>query len=135
MRIAVLGLGSIGQRFAEVFVDLGYRVNGWARSSHRLPGVDCYHGRDQLATCLAPSDYVVCILPETRETRDIIDARTLGMMKRGAYFINVGRGGLVVEEDLLAALEAGSSREPRSTSSRRSRCRPGVPCGRIRRSW
>lgn len=107
VRIAVLGLGSIGQRFAEVFVDLGYRVNGWARSSHRLPGVDCYHGRDQLAACLAPCDYVVCILPETRETRDIIDARTLGMMKRGAYFINVGRGGLVVEEDLLAALESG----------------------------
>jgi len=107
VRIAILGLGSIGQRFAEVFVDLGYRVSGWARSPHQLPGVDCYHGRDQLGACLAPCDYVVCILPETKETRDIIDARTLSLMKRGAYFISVGRGGLVVEDDLLAALDSG----------------------------
>ncbi len=107
VRIAVLGLGSIGQRFAEVFVNLGYKVNGWARSPHQLPGIDCHHGRDQLAGCLAPCDYVVCILPETTETRDIIDAKTLASMKRGAYFINVGRGRLVVEEDLLAALDSG----------------------------
>jgi glyoxylate/hydroxypyruvate reductase A len=133
--IAVLGLGSIGQRLAEVFVDLGYRVNGWARSSHRLPGVDCYHGRDQLAACLAPCDYVVCILPETSDTRDIIDARTLGMMKRGAYFINVGRGGLVARRTSWRRSNPGSSRVPRSTSSGRSRCPPGVPCGRTRRSW
>jgi glyoxylate/hydroxypyruvate reductase A len=106
-RIAILGLGSIGQRVAEVFVDLGYKVSGWARSPHELPGVDAYHGRDQLAPCLEPADYVVCILPETSETRDIIDARTLGLMKRGAYFINVGRGRLVVEEDLLDALDSG----------------------------
>ena len=107
VRIAILGLGSIGQRFAEVFVGLGYKVSGWARSPHRLPGVDCYHGREQLGPCLADSDYVVCVLPETRETRDIIDARTLALMKRGAYFVNVGRGPLVVEEDLLAALDSG----------------------------
>jgi glyoxylate/hydroxypyruvate reductase A len=107
VRIAILGLGSIGQRLAEVFVDLGYKVSGWARSPHQLPGVDAYHGRDQLAACLEPADYVVCILPETSETRDIIDARTLGLMKRGAYFINVGRGRLVVEEDLLDALDSG----------------------------
>jgi glyoxylate/hydroxypyruvate reductase A len=107
VRIAVLGLGSIGQRFAEVFANLGYKVNGWARSPHELPGIDCYHGRDQLAGCLTPCDYVVCILPETAKTRDIIDARTLASMKRGAYFINVGRGRLVVEEDLLAALDSG----------------------------
>jgi glyoxylate/hydroxypyruvate reductase len=107
VRIAVLGLGSIGQRFAEVFVNLGYKVNGWSRGPYQLPGIACYHGRDQLAGCLSPCDYVVCILPETTETRDIIDAKTLASMKRGAYFINVGRGRSVVEEDLLAALDSG----------------------------
>jgi glyoxylate/hydroxypyruvate reductase A len=107
VRVAVLGLGSIGQRLAEVFASLGYRVNGWSRGPHDLPGVSCYHGRDQLAACLALCDYVVCVLPETIETRDIIDAGTLGLMKRGACFINVGRGRLVVESDLLAALDSG----------------------------
>lgn len=72
-----------------------------------MRGVACYHGRDQLAACLALCDYVVCVLPETSETRDLIDAGTLSRMKRGAYFINVGRGRLVVESDLLAALESG----------------------------
>ena len=105
--VAVLGLGAIGQRVAEIFVNLGYQVNGWARSPHQIRGVDRYHGRDQLAACLASCDYVVCILPETVETRDIIDARTFAAMKRGTYFINVGRGRLVVEEDLLAALDSG----------------------------
>jgi glyoxylate/hydroxypyruvate reductase A len=107
VRVAVLGLGSIGQRLAETFVGLGYQVQGWARGPHDLPGVACYHGRDQLAACLAPCDYVVCVLPETSETHDIINAETLALMKRGAYFINVGRGRLVVEADLLAALDSG----------------------------
>jgi glyoxylate/hydroxypyruvate reductase A len=107
VRVAVLGLGSIGQRLAEVFASLGYQVNGWSRGPHELPGITCYHGHDQLATCLAPCDYVVCVLPETHETRNIIDARALALMKRGAYFINVGRGRLVVDSDLLAALDSG----------------------------
>src|SRR5262249_52361239 len=59
VRVAVLGLGSIGQRFAEAFVSLGYRVNGWSRGPHDLPGVACYHGRDQLGDCLATCDYIV----------------------------------------------------------------------------
>jgi len=107
VRVAVLGLGSIGQRFAEVFANLGYRVNGWSRGPHELSGISSYHGRDQLAACLGPCDYVICVLPETAETRDIIDRKTLALMKRGAYFINVGRGRLVVEADLLAALDSG----------------------------
>jgi glyoxylate/hydroxypyruvate reductase A len=107
VRVAVLGLGSIGQRFAQAFVSLGYQVHGWSRGPHELPGVTCFHGRDQLAACLGICDYVVCVLPETSETRDIINAATLALMKRGAYFINVGRGRLVDEADLVAALDSG----------------------------
>ena len=134
VRIAVLGLGSIGQRFAEVFVDLGYRVNGWARSPHRLPGVDLLSRTRSVRGCLAPCDYVVCILPETTETRDIIDAKTLAMMKRGAYFINVGRGGWSSRRTCWRRSIPASSRVPRLTSFGRSRCRPTAACGRIRRS-
>jgi glyoxylate/hydroxypyruvate reductase len=107
VHVAVLGLGSIGQRLAEVFASLGYQVNGWSRGPHDLPGVTCYHGRDQLAACLARCDYVICVLPETCETRDMIDSGTLALMKRGACFINVGRGRLVIESDLVAALDSG----------------------------
>jgi glyoxylate/hydroxypyruvate reductase A len=107
VRVAVLGLGSIGQRFAQTFVSLGYQVHGWARGPHDLPGVVCFHGRDQLRACLRPCDYVVCVLPETNETRGIINVDTLALMKRGAYLINVGRGRLVDDADLMAALDSG----------------------------
>jgi glyoxylate/hydroxypyruvate reductase A len=107
VRVAVLGLGSIGQRLTQVLVSLGYQVNGWSRGPHDLPEVACYHGYDQIGTCLSDCDYVVCVLPETRETLGIISADTLAVMKRGACFINVGRGGLVVDADLLAALDSG----------------------------
>jgi glyoxylate/hydroxypyruvate reductase A len=60
-------------------------VNGWSRGPHDLAGIACYHGHDQLAACPAPCDYAVCVLPETSQIRDI-DAGTLALMKRGAYF-------------------------------------------------
>jgi glyoxylate/hydroxypyruvate reductase A len=110
VQVGIMGLGSIGERAARVLADLEFRVSAWTRGPHDLAGVTCFHGRDHLATFLAPCDYVVCILPETPETRDIIDERTIALMKRGAYFINVGRGRLVVEQDLLTALESGHLR-------------------------
>ncbi len=107
LRVGIMGRGSIGRRCAEVLASLDFRVSAWSRSQHSLPGIDCHAGSDQLAAFLAPCDYVVCILPQTRATRDLLDARALAAMKPGAYFINVGRGRLVVEEDLLAALDSG----------------------------
>ena len=107
VRIGIMGLGSIGVRTAEVLAGLGFQVSGWSRTPHEIPGVVCRHGPDGLAGFLAPCDYVVCILPETSETRNLIDTRCFAMMKRGAYFINVGRGPLVVEADLIAALDSG----------------------------
>jgi glyoxylate/hydroxypyruvate reductase A len=106
VRVAVLGLGSIGQRFARAFVSLGYQVHGWARGPHDLPGVVCFHGRDQLGACLGPCDYVVCVLPETSETRGIINADTLALMKRSLFHQRRARGRLVDDADLMAALDS-----------------------------
>jgi glyoxylate/hydroxypyruvate reductase A len=107
VRIGIMGLGSIGVRTAEVLAGLSFRVSGWARTRHGIPGVEGFAGAEQLAEFLAPCDYVVCILPETGETRNLFDRRVFAMMKRGACFINVGRGPLVVERDLVAALDEG----------------------------
>jgi glyoxylate/hydroxypyruvate reductase A len=106
-RVGVLGLGAIGENTARTLAALGFAVSGWARSPHEIDGVACTHGADALRPFLAGLDIVVCVLPETAATRDLFDANTFAAMKPGAYFINVGRGSLVDEDALVAALDSG----------------------------
>lgn len=105
--VAVLGLGHIGGRTAALFAGLGFQVLGWSRSAKDVPGVDCRNGPDALPGVLAKADHVCAILPSTDETRDLLDAEMLSHMKSGAQLINCGRGDLIVDADLLAALDTG----------------------------
>ena len=104
--VAVLGLGSIGTRIAEALAGLEYRVVGWALGPHRIAGVDCRQGADALEGVLGDADYVVSVLPGTKLTTGLLGADAFAAMKRGAYFINVGRGLTVDEDALVAALDA-----------------------------
>lgn len=79
----------------------------WMTNDERIDGVVCKHGPDTLFSVLGESDYIVSILPSTPQTRDLIDAQALRAMKTGASIINAGRGDLIVEDDLIAALDAG----------------------------
>lgn len=105
--VAVLGLGSIGCLTANRFLDNRFKVIGWSRSPKQIKGVDCYFGADQLLAVLAVADYVVSILPVTPETIQLFDRQKFSKMKKGAVLINVGRGDLVNENDLLQALDKG----------------------------
>jgi glyoxylate/hydroxypyruvate reductase A len=105
--VAILGLGHLGRHLAAALRALGYRVSGWSRGPHTLPGVACHHGEAGLQACLAGSRFVVCLLPLTPETTGLLDARRLGWMAPGAHLVNVARGGHVVAADLLAALDSG----------------------------
>jgi glyoxylate/hydroxypyruvate reductase A len=69
--------------------------------------VECFHGAEGLSAMLARTDILVCLLPLTPETRGVINARSLALLPRGAFVINAARGGHVVAEDLLAALDSG----------------------------
>lgn len=106
-RIVVLGLGTIGADIAAKLAGLGFPVHGWSRSPKRVEGITCHHGTDGLRDCLGLARMLVCVLPLTPDTQQVINADTLAQLPRGAYFINVARGGHVVEADLLAALESG----------------------------
>lgn len=105
--VGVLGLGHIGGRTARMLRDHGFTVLGWSRSQHDIDGVPCHAGLDALPGMLAQCDYVAAILPSTGETRDLLDARMLAHMKPGAMLINAGRGDLIVEPDLIDALDTG----------------------------
>jgi len=106
-RIGILGLGTIGQDTAKKFAALGFPTAGWSRTAKSLPGVETFHGRDGFRRLLAGSDILVNVLPLTRETRGILDAKAFAALPKGAYFINMARGGHVVDEALLAALDSG----------------------------
>lgn len=105
--VGILGLGALGTDAAAKLVALGFRVCGWSRRRKTLPGVECFNGSDGLETMLRRSEALVCLLPLTAETRGILDARRLALLPQGACVVNVGRGALVVEADLLAALASG----------------------------
>lgn len=105
--IGVLGLGHIGGHAARLFRDLGFRVLGWSRGPKSLDGIDCRHGRDALAPMLGASDYLAAILPSTPDTRGLIGADMLAAMKPGSVLLNAGRGDLIDEAALIAALDHG----------------------------
>ncbi|MEM7342845.1 MAG: glyoxylate/hydroxypyruvate reductase A [Chloroflexota bacterium] len=105
--VGVLGLGHIGARTARTFALLGFRVLGWSRTVKTIDGVDCRQGTDTLAPLLAECDYVASVLPSTPNTRGLFDKEIFASMKSGSILINVGRGDLIVDDDLLAALASG----------------------------
>ena len=82
-------------------------MSAWVRSPRSGEEVQIFAGADQLEPFLAQTDIVVCLLPLTRETDGILCARTFAMMPKGAMVINIGRGGHVVDRDLIAALDSG----------------------------
>jgi len=106
-RIGVMGLGTIGQDAARKFTLLGFPTLGWSRTAKTLPGVETFHGREALTKFLGRTNILVNVLPLTRETRGIMDKTLFAALPKGAFVINMGRGGHVVDEDLLAALDSG----------------------------
>jgi glyoxylate/hydroxypyruvate reductase len=105
--IGIMGLGVLGQSIAEALAGLGFPVAGWSRSPKNLSGIETFAGRAALPAFLARSRVLVCMLPSTAETRGILDRTTLASLPSGAHVINVARGDLVVDRDLIALLDAG----------------------------
>lgn len=105
--IGILGYGTIGAPVAAALQSLGFPVIAWARKPRAAPGVEIYAGRAVLGAFLARCNVLVCALPLTAETTGLLDAQAFAALPRGAYVINVSRGGVLREPDLIAALDAG----------------------------
>ena len=107
VRIGILGMGDIGAVTAERLLMFDFQVFGWSRSRKDVPGVTSFAGKEELPRFLASCDIMVCMLPLTPETENILDARLFAGLPQGAWVMNVGRGGHCNEQDLLAALNSG----------------------------
>jgi len=102
--IGLLGVGSIGADVARTAKFFGMNVRGLTRASETSQHVDEYFHGKQLLDFVNGLDYFVSILPNTEETRKIIDAQVLNALPSQALFINVGRGSAVDEAALLEVL-------------------------------
>jgi glyoxylate/hydroxypyruvate reductase len=102
--LGILGLGAVGCELARKAAALEMRVIGTKRTPQPVPHVEQVYGPDDVDTVLGTSDFVVLLLPVTPATENIMDARRLSAMKRSAWLLNFGRGDLIVDEDLTAAV-------------------------------
>jgi phosphoglycerate dehydrogenase-like enzyme len=104
--LGIMGTGSIGACIARMAGQFGMQVRGFNRGGEPVEGFSSIHGRDGLHAFLQGLDYLVCVLPDTQETRHLLDAGAFASMPESCYLVNVGRGNVVDEEALLEALEA-----------------------------
>jgi glyoxylate/hydroxypyruvate reductase len=105
--VGILGFGEIGQDAGRKLATLGFSVSGWARRERTVTGFAAFVGAAGLPRLLAQSEILVCLLPLTTATQGILCARTFALLPRGAALVNAGRGGHLVEEDLIPALDSG----------------------------
>jgi glyoxylate/hydroxypyruvate reductase len=106
-RVGIMGIGTIGQVTARMLAGLGFKLSGWARTPKSIDGVTMFSGDDELDPFLSGCNMLVNLLPDTPETRGILDARRLARLPHGAGVINVGRGTAIILPDLIAALDSG----------------------------
>lgn len=107
VHIGIMGMGSLGGTVARALTPLMYRVAGWSRSRKDIAGVESFAGEAELERFLGRSDILIAILPQTPATTDLLDAARLSQLPKGAYVINCGRGSLIDEDALLAAIDSG----------------------------
>ncbi|MDE2582442.1 MAG: D-2-hydroxyacid dehydrogenase [Rhodospirillales bacterium] len=103
--LTILGLGAIGREVARLATAIGMRVTGTSRSAAPLPGLAEVVPPERTDEVLAQADFVLALLPATPATENFIDAQRLAAMKPSAWLLNFGRGALVVDADLIAAVK------------------------------
>lgn len=108
-QVSVLGAGAIATCIAEFIASAGFKVCVWSRSQRKSEhsGVDYYSGSEGLDSALMAANVLVNCLPLKPQTSEFINATLLAKLPKGASLINVSRGGVVNESDLLAALQSG----------------------------
>ena len=105
--VTILGIGALGAACGQALHALGFPVTGWSRSAKDIPNIRCLHGDQGLVDALTNAQIVILLLPQTAATEDILNRRTLGFLAQGAFVINPGRGRLIDDAALLAALDSG----------------------------
>ena len=105
--VGVMGLGVLGERVSRALTQFDFSVMGWSRSPKAITGVNCFSGKAGFNDFLAATRILVCLLPLTPDTDNIMRRDTLARLQPGGYVINVARGSHLVDEDLIALIDSG----------------------------
>ena len=105
--VGILGFGVLGHAVASVLAPFGFPLRAWSLRRKLSPPVESFAGRAELRPFLASSRVLVCLLPSTPDTRGLLGGAVLEALPRGAHLVNVARGDIVVDEDLVASLDRG----------------------------
>ena len=106
--IGIMGLGNIGKAIGDSLINLDFKVVGWgARPKESLGGIEYYCGHEQLADFLSQTDVLINVLPLTEDTKNILTKIELAFLPKESFIINIGRGGIINESDLLTSLDIG----------------------------
>jgi glyoxylate/hydroxypyruvate reductase A len=101
--VTILGMGALGSACADALRALNYPVTGWSRTEK----AGQLHGDAGLVQALSTAQVLVTLLPKTPETENLLDADRLALLPKGAVILNPGRGALIDDDALLAALDRG----------------------------
>lgn len=106
--IGIMGLGNIGRSIGELLVTQSFNVIGWgANQKSSLTDIKYYYGQDQLSDFLGRTNILINVLPLTSDTTNIITKKELSLLPKDSFIINIGRGGIINEDDLLTLLGEG----------------------------
>lgn len=106
-RVGVMGTGRNGEAVLECLRRFGFTCAGWSRNPRKIEGVTCFAGEGEFDAFLARTDILICLLPLTPQTTGILNRTLFEKLPRGASLIQTGRGGHLVQNDLMDALESG----------------------------
>ncbi len=104
--IGILGFGTLGQAVGKKLKEVGFQVSGWSKSRKEVEGINSF-SENELPEFLSTCAILVCLLPLTAATDGILNTVLFQQLPKGAYLINVARGGHLKESDVLAALDSG----------------------------
>ncbi|RSZ58326.1 glyoxylate/hydroxypyruvate reductase A [Massilia atriviolacea] len=105
--VGVMGMGMLGKRVLDSLAQFGFPLRGWSRGYKEIEGVTCFAGEEGLDDFLRGTRVLVCMLPLTPDTTNLLARANLSKLPEGAYVVNVARGAHVAEPDLLTLIRSG----------------------------
>ena len=104
-KISILGYGNIAKLVMKNSQNLGFNINVWGNTKRNLKSINYYFGKNQLQDCVNNSSCLISLLPDTKLTKDLIGLDEFKLLNNESYFINIGRGNTVNQEELYYALK------------------------------
>ncbi len=105
-QIGIMGMGILGQDLAKKLKGIGFNVVGWAQSAKEIEGIKVYTGSENYNDFLSKTNFLVCLLPLTSETENILNKETFSKLPKNSYLINVARGAHLVDADLIEMIDS-----------------------------